>query len=85
MQKVRVKYVTEFHIEDKQVVSSNVIGIENATKEQKAAIAQVKSVISNFVKAKLSSIDGNGTIKVVANFTLSESGLELSLKIRKAS
>lgn len=84
MQKVKVKYVTEFHVKDKQVVSSEVIGIEHATKEQRAAITQVKPVISNFIKAKLPSIEGNGTIKVATTFALSESGIELSFKVRKS-
>jgi hypothetical protein len=82
MQKTKVKYITEFVIKNKRIMGSNVISLENATDAQKSIIQSNASFLKNFVKSKLSTIEGDGTLRVITACAVGNNAFDISFRLQ---
>ena len=80
---VRAKYVTEFTVRKGRVTSSRVIGEENATTDQAAAIKAAKPLVAKFVRSRLRDdiMLDECTVNVKISYVETARGLEISFRI----
>ena len=80
---VRAKYVTEFTIKNGKIRGSRVIGGENATLAQQAAIKAVKPLLSAFVRSRLTDEAQfqDCVVNVRVGYVETAHGLEITFKV----